>query len=86
MARYPCPSCGASWNGKHCRACHYGRFPEEIAHRSHTHKGEPLLSFVPQCQDEFHTLLFETDPSTREISVPEVQSYEIGLDLCHNDT
>lgn len=43
MARYTCPSCGASWNGKRCRACNYEHFSEEIAHGGHTHTGEPLI-------------------------------------------
>lgn len=47
MARYTCPSCGASWNGKRCRSCNYEHFSEEIAHCGHTHKGEPLVINAP---------------------------------------
>ena len=32
MARYTCPSCGARYNGKRCRACFYENFSEEISH------------------------------------------------------
>ena len=47
MARCTCPSCGASWNGKRCRSCNYEHFSEEIAHRGHTHRGEPLIIDAP---------------------------------------
>ena len=47
MAKYVCPSCGASYNGKKCRACLYENFAEEIAHGSHTHTGEPLVIDAP---------------------------------------
>lgn len=43
MPRYDCPSCGNSFNGKKCRNCGYETFNEEIAHRLHVHKGEPLV-------------------------------------------
>lgn len=43
MARYVCPSCGASYNGKRCRSCNYEHFSEEIAHGGHSHRGEPLV-------------------------------------------
>lgn len=43
MARYRCPSCGRPFNGRKCRQCHYEVFGEEIAHRLHTHKREPLV-------------------------------------------
>lgn len=43
MPRYDCPSCGQPFNGKKCRACGYESFSEEIAHRLHVHKGEPLV-------------------------------------------
>ena len=29
--------------GRRCRGCGYEHFSEEIAHRGHTHKGEPLV-------------------------------------------
>lgn len=41
--KYDCPSCGQPFNGKKCRNCGYESFDEEIAHRLHTHKGEPLV-------------------------------------------
>ena len=41
--KYDCPSCGRPFNGKRCRNCGYESFDEEIAHRLHTHKGEPLV-------------------------------------------
>ena len=41
--KYDCPSCGRPFNGKKCRNCGYESFDEEIAHRLHTHKGEPLV-------------------------------------------
>lgn len=41
--KYDCPSCGQPFNGKRCRNCGYESFNEEIAHRLHTHKGEPLV-------------------------------------------
>lgn len=47
MARYVCPSCGGSYNGKRCRSCNYEHFSEEIAHGGHTHKGEPLILDSP---------------------------------------
>ena len=47
MAKYTCPSCGAAYNGKKCRACLYENFAEEIAHGSHTHQGEPLVIDAP---------------------------------------
>lgn len=47
MARYVCPSCGASWNGRKCRECYYEHFSEEISHGTHTHKGEPLVIDSP---------------------------------------
>lgn len=47
MARYICPSCGESYNGKRCRACNYEHFSEEIAHRGHSHRGEPLVIDTP---------------------------------------
>lgn len=47
MARYTCPSCGVSWNGKRCRACNYEHFSEEIAHGGHIHRGEPLVIDAP---------------------------------------
>ena len=47
MASYTCPSCGAPYNGKKCRACCYEHFSEEIAHGNHTHKGEPLVIDAP---------------------------------------
>lgn len=43
MPRYDCPSCGQPFNGKKCRSCGYETFNEEIAHRLHVHKGEPLV-------------------------------------------
>ena len=43
MSRYDCPSCGETFNGKKCRNCGYETFNEEIAHRLHVHKGEPLV-------------------------------------------
>ncbi len=43
MARYTCPSCGSSFNGKKCRNCLYATFDEEISHNLHVHKGEPLV-------------------------------------------
>lgn len=47
MANYVCPSCGAAFNGKKCRACNYEHFSEEIAHGGHTHRGEPLVIDSP---------------------------------------
>lgn len=41
--KYDCPSCGRPFNGKKCKNCGYETFDEEIAHRMHTHKGEPLV-------------------------------------------
>ena len=41
--KYDCPSCGQPFNGKKCKNCGYETFDEEIAHRMHTHKGEPLI-------------------------------------------
>lgn len=43
MARYKCPACGMDYDGKKCRHCYYETFSEEIAHGSHTHRGEPLV-------------------------------------------
>lgn len=43
MARYVCPSCGSPFNGKKCKDCAYESFSEEITHRTHVHKGEPLV-------------------------------------------
>lgn len=31
MARYKCPSCGASYNGKRCRSCSYENFSDETS-------------------------------------------------------
>ncbi|MBP3685255.1 MAG: hypothetical protein J6J12_09905 [Oscillospiraceae bacterium] len=47
MAKQVCPSCGAAYNGRKCRACLYENFSEEITHRNHTHKGEPLVIDSP---------------------------------------
>lgn len=47
MARRICPSCGSAYNGRKCRNCCYENFTEEIAHRNHTHKGEPLVIHEP---------------------------------------
>lgn len=47
MARYTCPSCGASYNGRRCRACFYENFSEEIPHGAHVHQGEPLVIDAP---------------------------------------
>jgi len=47
MAKYVCPSCGKSYNGKKCRACLYENFAEEIAHGGHSHRGEPLVIDAP---------------------------------------
>lgn len=47
MARYICPSCGAAYNGRRCKACLYEHFTEEIAHGNHTHRGEPLVIDAP---------------------------------------
>ena len=47
MTRYNCPSCGARYNGKRCRACYYENFSEEIPHGTHVHKGEPLVIDAP---------------------------------------
>ena len=44
MARYVCPSCGSPFNGKKCKNCAYESFSEEITHRTHVHRGEPLSS------------------------------------------
>ncbi len=41
--KYDCPSCGRPFNGKKCKNCGYETFDEEIAHRLHTHNGEPLV-------------------------------------------
>ena len=50
MGKIICPSCGAPYNGKRCRHCGYEHFSEEIAHGSHTHKGEPLVIDAPSRQ------------------------------------
>lgn len=50
MKKNTCPSCGASYNGKHCRHCGYKHFSEALAHGSHTHKGEPLRIDAPARQ------------------------------------
>lgn len=47
MRKLSCPSCGAGFNGKRCRSCGYEHFSEEIAHRGHTHRGEPLVIDSP---------------------------------------
>lgn len=47
MKKNACPSCGASYNGKRCRHCGYEQFHEQIAHGSHTHRGEPLAMDSP---------------------------------------
>lgn len=47
MARNICPSCGSAYNGRKCRSCLYEHFTEEIAHGSHTHRGEPLVIDAP---------------------------------------
>lgn len=47
MARYTCPSCGSSFDGKKCRSCLYESFSEEYAHGNHTHQGEPLVIDAP---------------------------------------
>ena len=36
MARYVCPSCGAVYNGKKCRACLYTNFGEGASHKTGT--------------------------------------------------
>lgn len=47
MARYKCPACGEPYRGGRCAACYYEPFTEEITHRLHTHKGEPLVIDTP---------------------------------------
>jgi len=47
MGKMTCPGCGAGFNGKRCRSCGYEHFSEEITHRSHTHRGEPLVIDSP---------------------------------------
>lgn len=48
MKQYICPSCGHTYNGKRCRECYYEHFTEEIGHRNHTHRGEPLVIDGPR--------------------------------------
>ncbi len=47
MKKPACPGCGAGYNGRRCRNCGYEHFSEEIAHRGHTHRGEPLVISAP---------------------------------------
>lgn len=47
MKKTVCPGCGAGYNGRRCRNCGYEHFSEEIAHRGHTHRGEPLVISAP---------------------------------------
>lgn len=70
MARYVCPSCGASWNGKRCRKCNYAHFSEETAHRGHTHRGEPLVIDEPRRKPIPRKDPFGCDPKTRKRMFP----------------
>lgn len=70
MARDTCPGCGASWNGKRCRACNYEHFSEEIAHGGHTHRGEPLVIDAPVRKPIPRKDSFGCDPRTRKDSFP----------------
>ena len=73
MARYTCPSCGAAYNGKRCRACNYEHFSEEIAHGGHTHKGEPLVIDSPVRRPIPRKDPFGCDPKTRKRTFPRRQ-------------
>ena len=66
MARYTCPSCGASYNGKRCRQCNYEHFSEEIAHGGHIHQGEPLVIDSPVRRPIPRKDPFDCDRKTRK--------------------
>lgn len=70
MARYTCPSCGASWNGRRCRQCNYEHFSEETAHRNHTHRGEPLVIHAPSRKPIPQKDPFGCDRKTRKPVFP----------------
>lgn len=65
MKENTCPSCGASYNGKHCRHCGYKHFSEALTHGSHTHKGEPLCIDAPARQPIPRKDPFGCDKQTR---------------------
>lgn len=66
MARYVCPSCGAAYNGRRCKACLYEHFTEEIAHGNHVHKGEPLVVKTPVRRPVQRKDPFDCDKTTRK--------------------
>lgn len=66
MARYTCPSCGASYNGKRCRKCLYQHFTEEITHGGHVHQGEPLVIDAPVRKPVKRKDPFGCEPKTRK--------------------
>lgn len=66
MARYICPSCGTSYNGKRCRKCLYQHFTEEIAHGGHVHEGEPLVIDAPVRKPVKRKDPFGCEPKTRK--------------------
>lgn len=70
MARFTCPSCGASYNGKRCRICNYEHFSEEIVHGGHSHRGEPLVIDAPARKSIPQKDPFGCDPKTRKPVFP----------------
>lgn len=70
MARYQCPSCGRPFNGKKCSHCLFVVFDEEIGHRLHTHKGEPLVIKTGAKRPAPRKNPFEFDRKTRKRKFP----------------
>ena len=66
MKKHTCPSCGAPYNGRRCRSCCYEHFSEEIAHGSHTHRGEPLVIDAPVRKPIPQKNPFACDKKTRK--------------------
>lgn len=66
MRKYTCPSCGHTYNGKRCRECYYEHFTEEIGHRNHTHRGEPLVIDGPRRRPIPRKDPFDCDKKTRK--------------------
>lgn len=66
MGKNTCPGCGAGFNGKRCRSCGYEHFSEEIAHRGHTHQGEPLVIEAPARKPVPRKDPFGCDKKTRK--------------------